>query len=129
MEEQEALTERQTKQVNTLLQEDLSLRRAYELKERLRHWYQLTNLEQATTEFPNLIQAMLSSDVPEYKTLANTMLAWRSEILAETAFCRISKFSSQQTSILPLMPHHNICTRAKKKNPMTPVTGFFVLTY
>ncbi|WP_081857167.1 transposase [Tumebacillus flagellatus] len=42
----------------------------------------LKNLEQAATEFPNLVQSMLSSDIPEYKTLANTTLEWRSEILA-----------------------------------------------
>lgn len=78
----EALTERQMERVEALLQEDELIRRAYDLKERLRHWYQHKSLERATTEFPNLVQAMLSSDIPEYKTLANTMLAWRTEILA-----------------------------------------------
>jgi transposase len=79
---QEALTERQMERVKALLQEDELLRRAYDLKERLRHWYQHKSLERAATEFPNLVQAMLSSDIPEYKTLARTLLAWRSEILA-----------------------------------------------
>lgn len=79
---QEALTEHQMERVKALLQEDELIRRAYDLKERLRHWYQHKSLERATTDFPNLVQAMLSSDIPEYKTLANTMLAWRTEILA-----------------------------------------------
>ena len=79
---QEALTEQQMERVKALLQEDELVRRAYVLKERLRHWYQHKSLERATTEFPDLVQAMLSSDIPEYKTLANTMLAWRTEILA-----------------------------------------------
>lgn len=78
----EALTEGQMERVEALLQEDELIRRAYDLKERLRHWYQHKSLERATREFPNLVQAMLSSDIPEYKTLANTMLAWRREILA-----------------------------------------------
>lgn len=79
---QETLTERQMERVEALLQEDELLRRAYNLKERLRRWYQHKSLERATTEFPNLVQAMLSSDIPEYKTLAHTLLAWRFEILA-----------------------------------------------
>ena len=79
---QEALTEHQMERVKDLLQEDDLVRRAYDLKERLRHWYQHKSLERATTEFPDLVQAMLSSDIPEYKTLANMMLAWRTEILA-----------------------------------------------
>lgn len=78
----ESLKDWQKQRLETLLQQDHQIRHAYDLKERLRHWYQHKDLERATTEFPNLIQAMLSSDIPEYKTLANTMLAWRSEILA-----------------------------------------------
>jgi transposase len=78
----EALTERQMEHIKDLLHEDELLRRAYDLKEWLRHWYQNKSLERAATEFPNLVQAMLSSDIPEYKTLAHTLLAWRSEILA-----------------------------------------------
>jgi transposase len=79
---QEALTKRQRELVEALLQEDELLRRAYDLKERLRCWYQHKSLERAATEFPNLVQAMMSSEIPEYKTLAQTMLAWQSEILA-----------------------------------------------
>lgn len=68
---QEELTEHQMGRVKALLQEDELIRRAYDLKERLRHWCQHKSLERATTEFPDLVQAMLSSDIPEYKTLAN----------------------------------------------------------
>lgn len=78
----ELLEEWQKQRLETLLQQDDQIRCAYNIKERLRHWYQHKTLERAATEFPNLIQAMLSSDIPEYKTLAKTMLAWRSEILA-----------------------------------------------
>ena len=78
----ESLKENQKQRLESLLQQDDQIRHAYDLKERLRHWYQHQSLERAATEFPNLVQAMLSSDIPEYKTLANTMLAWRSEILA-----------------------------------------------
>lgn len=78
----ESLKENQKQHLESLLQQDEQIRHAYDLKERLRHWYQHKSLERAATEFPNLIQSMLSSDIPEYKTLANTMLAWRTEILA-----------------------------------------------
>ena len=78
----EGLNRDQVERLDALLQEDELLRRAYDLKERLRHWYQHKSLERAATEFPDLVQAMLSSGIPEYKTLARTLVAWRSEILA-----------------------------------------------
>lgn len=100
---QEALTERQMERVETLLQEDELLRRAYTLKERLRHWYQHKSLERAAGEFPDLVQAMLSSDIPEYKTLANTLLAWRSEILAYFLYSYTNGFTEGTNTKIKLL--------------------------
>jgi hypothetical protein len=41
----------------------------------------------------NLIQAMLSSEIPEYETLAHTLLAWRTEILAYFLFPYTNAFT------------------------------------
>lgn len=91
------------KHVKALLEEDISLRRAYDLKERLRLWYQHNSLERAAAEFPNLVQAMLSSDIPEYKTLANTMLAWRAEILAYFLYSYTNGFTEGTNTKIKLL--------------------------
>jgi transposase len=100
---QEALTDRQIKHVEALLKEEGPIRKAYILKERLRKWYGHKSLERAATEFPNLIQAMLSSEIPEYETLAHTLLAWRTEILAYFLYPYTNAFTEGTNTKIKLL--------------------------